>query len=202
VLAVCGGAERAWAADAEGNAGASISLGGDSTASASGSTEGAAPEADNAPKEEPVDPRVRNPPNYEFAFVSVAAYQNWALAGSVLYFGAGGGIGPPLYRYSKIGSNSAGWDPDLEILYANVYLRFAPIKYLDLDVGPKIALGSALFNVPDAPQSSFSYGGYVDLRVGSPTIKIGPRFEYDQVAHSDFTEHGWRLTPLLVRVMH
>ena len=197
------GAEGAWAADAQGNAGASISLSGDSTASASASGEGAAPEADTAPKEEaPVDPRVRNPPNYEFAFVSVAAYQNWALAGSVLYFGAGGGLGPPLYRISKIGHNSVGWDPDLEIAYANAYLRFSPMQYLDLDIGPKIALGSALFNVPDAPQSSFSYGGYVDLRVGSKTVKVGPRFEYDRVAHSDFSENGWRITPLLVRVMH
>jgi hypothetical protein len=200
-LVLCG-AGRAWAADAEGNAGASISLGGDSTASASGSAGSAAPEADAAPKEEPVDPRVLHPPNYEFAFVSVGAYQNWSLVGSVLYFGAGGSIGPPLYRYSKIGSNSAGWDPDLEILSGSVYLRFSPIKYLDLDVGPKIALGSALFNVPDPPQSSFSYGGYVDLRIGSKTIKVGPRFEYDRVAHSDFTENGWRITPLLVRVMH
>ncbi len=202
-LALCGGARGAWAADAEGNASASISLGGDSGATASGSAEGAAPGADTAPKaEEPVDPRVRNPPNYEFAFVTVGAYQNWSLVGSVLYFGAGGSIGPPLYRYSKIGSNPAGWDPELQILSGNLYVRFSPIPYLDLDVGPIIGLGSALFDVPDPPQSSFSYGGYVDLRIGSKTIKVGPRFEYDRIAHSDFTENGWRITPLLVRVMH
>ena len=188
----------AQAADADANA--SISLGGDTTASAN--AEGSAPEADTAPKEEPVDPRVRNPANYEFAFVSVAAYQTWALAGSVLYFGAGGGLGPALYRVSKIGHHDVGWDPDLEIAYANMFLRVVPVKYVDIDVGPKIALGAALFNVPDAPQSSFSYGGYVDLRIGSPTIKLGPRFEYDRVAHSTFSENGWRLTPLLLRIVH
>jgi hypothetical protein len=190
-------AEQARAAEAD--AAASVSLGGD--ASASGSATEAAPEGDTPP-EAPVDPRKKNPANYEFAFVSVAAYQTWSLAGSVLFFGAGGGLGPPLYRISKIGHNSVGWDPDLEIAYANVFLRVAPVRYVDLDVGPKIALGSALFNVPDAPQSSFSYGGYVDLRFGSPTIKVGPRFEYDRVAHSTFQESGWRLTPLMLRVVH
>ena len=190
-------AGSAWAEEAEGSA--SISLGG---GSASASAEGAPPEGDKAAPEPPVDPRVRNPPNYEFAFVSVAAYQTWALAGDVLYFGAGGGLGPPLYRISKIGSNALGWDPDLEIAYANVFLRVRATRYVDLDVGPKIALGSALFNVPDAPQSTFSYGGYVDLRIGSPTIKLGPRFEYDRIAHSTFSENGWRLTPLLLRVYH
>ncbi|HVW27778.1 MAG TPA: hypothetical protein VHC69_20575 [Polyangiaceae bacterium] len=198
IFALCGGAELARAADAE--ASASISLGGDSTAAAS--AEGASPEADSAPKEEPVDPRIRNPANYEFAFVSVAAYQTWALAGSVLYFGAGGGLGPPLYRIAKIGHNSLGWDPDLQIAYANVFLRIAPVRYVDIDLGPIIGLGSSLFNVPDAPQSTFSYGGYVDLRIGSPTIKLGPRFEYDRDAHSTFSENGWRLTPLLLRVVH
>ena len=182
----------------EAAASASVSLG---DASASASAEGAQPQADAAP-EPPVDPRKRNPPNYEFAFISVGAYQTWGIAGEVLYFGMGGGLGPPLYRISKIGKNGMGWDPDLEIAYAVAFLRVAPVKYVDIDLGPKIGLGSALFNVPDAPQSSFSYGGYVDLRFGSPTIKLGPRFEYDRVAHSNFSENGWRLTPLMLRIMH
>jgi hypothetical protein len=144
----------------------------------------------------------KNPAHYEFAFVSVGAYQTWALADHWLFFGAGGGLGPPLYRYSKLGSNKAGWDPDLDIAYANVFLRVEPIPYVDIDVGPKIALGSALYNVKDAPQSAFSYGGYLDLRVGSPTIKVGPRFEVDRIAYSDYYETGWRLTPLMLRIVH
>lgn len=187
---------------AEDEASASVSLDGDSSASASGNAAAApAPEGDTPP-DAPVDWRTKNPANYEFAFVSVAAYQTWGIAGSVLFFGMGGGLGPPLYRISKIGHNSIGWDPDLEIAYANAFLRLSPVKYVDVDVGPKIGLGSALFNVPDAPQSSFSYGGYVDLRFGSPTIKVGPRFEYDRVAHSSFSESGWRFTPIMLRVVH
>ena len=65
-----------------------------------------------------------------------------------------------------------------------------------------MGLGAALFNVPNAPQSSFTYGGYADLRFGSATIKIGPRFEYNRIAHSDYFENGWRITPLIVRVVH
>ncbi len=191
-------AGHAYAEEAAGSA--SISLGSDSSASASASA--GAPGADTPAPEAPVDPRKRNPANYEFAFVSVAAYQTWALSGSLLFFGAGGGIGPPLYRISKIGNNKLGWDPDLEVAYANAFLRVSPVPYVDIDVGPKIGLGSALFNVPDAPQSSFSYGGYVDLRFGSPTIKVGPRFEYDRVMHSSFAENGWRLTPLMLRIVH
>jgi hypothetical protein len=197
-FALCVGAEAARAADAE--ASASLSLGGDTSASAS--AEGASPEADSAPKEEPVDPRKRNPPIYEFAFVSVAAYQTWAIAGSALYFGAGGGLGPPLYRISKIGHNALGVDPELTIAYANAFLRIVPARFVDIDVGPIISLGSALFNVPDAPQSSFSYGGYADLFFGSSTIKLGPRFEFERVAHQTFTESGFRITPLLLRIVH
>lgn len=139
---------------------------------------------------------------YEFAFVSVAAYQAWAIAGQWLYFGAGGGLGPPLYRYSKLGDNDPGWDPTLEVCYGNLFLRVAAGDYVDVDVGPKIAIVSALFDVKDAPQSGFSYGAYADLRVGSKDIKLGPRFEYDRIAYYDHYDKGWRLTPLMLRVVH
>src|SRR5947207_701202 len=101
-------------ASAQAGAGATISLEG---GSASGAASASAPPERDAPaaKEEPVDPRVKNPANYEFAFVSVGAYQTWSIAGSVLYFGAGGGLGPPLYRYSKLGGRKAGWDAALDI---------------------------------------------------------------------------------------
>jgi hypothetical protein len=155
-----------------------------------------------APSEDASDTRPRNPANYEFAFVSVSAYQAWSLAGRWLYFGAGGGLGPPLYRYSKLGSNSADWDPNLEIVHANVFLRVSPARFVDIDVGPRIALGSALYNVKDPPMQSFSMGGYVDLRFGSEKIKFGPRFEYDRLSYSSYNESGWRITPLMVRVMH
>jgi hypothetical protein len=197
------------AAHAEEAAGsASISLGGGAAASGSSSaaptSEGSSDAAADQPHaEEPVDWRTKNPAQYEFAFVSVGASQSWSLIGTVLFFGLGGGIGPPLYRIGKLNTQSGiSWDHDLEIAYANAFLRVAPVPYVDIAFGPKIALGSALFGVPDAPQSSFSYGGYVDLRVGSPNIKVGPRFEYDRIAHSDFYEHGWRLEPLMVSVVH
>jgi hypothetical protein len=171
------------------------------------STEGtgtapAAPEKDTAGSGSSEELGPKDPANYEFAFVSVGAYQSWSIVDRKLFFGMGGGLGPPLYRYSKLGSKDAGWDPILEIAYANLFLRWAPVRYVDIDVGPKIALGSALFDVTDAPQSAFSYGGYVDLRVGTPTIKVGPRFEYDRIAYSNYYESGWRLTPLMLRVVH
>lgn len=214
-------------ARAEGAAGgATLTLGGGASASgstseapaaeASASAEAAPPQADSGSGEREDDSwRSKNPAQYEFAFVSVGASQSWSIAGKVLFFGIGGGLGPPLYRVAKLSHGSTcgaagtacyksefGWDHDLEIAYADVFLRIAPIKYVDINLGPKIALGSALFGVPDAPQSSFSYGGFVDLRFGSPKIKVGPRFEYDRVAHADFYEHGWRLTPLMVSVVH
>src|SRR5260221_1899018 len=114
---------------------ATVSLGGDASAGASA---GASPTRDAPAAEEAVDPRKANPPSYEFAFVSVGAYQTWSLAGSVLYFGAGGGLGPPLYRYSKLGGRAAGWDNALDIAYGNVFIRVAPVRYVDIDVGPKI----------------------------------------------------------------
>jgi hypothetical protein len=148
------------------------------------------------------DPGDPNPAHYEFAFVSMGAYQTWALAGRWLYVGAGGGIGPPLYRYSKLGDKAAGWDTTLDIVYGNAFLRIQPIPNIDLDFGPKIAIISALYDVTAAPQAGFSYGGYVDLRVGSRTIKLGPRFEYDRIAYFDTYDKGWRLTPLMLRVVH
>jgi hypothetical protein len=169
------------------------------------------PTADAPPKANPESglPLDKNPAHYEFAFVSVGAYQTWAIAGNVLYFGAGGGLGPPLFRYSKLGKNDAGWDPALEIAYGNAFLRVAPAKFLDIDIGPKISLGSRLYDgnrhtsdQVDAPTTAFSYGGYVDLRVGSERIKVGPRFEYDRIAYANYYENGWRITPLMLRVVH
>ena len=139
---------------------------------------------------------------YEFAFVSVAAYQAWSIAGSILSVGAGGGLGPALYRYGKLGDKPAGWDPTLEIAYANAFLRFSPIENIDLDVGPKIGLGSALYDAPDAPVTAFAFGGYADLRVGTDRIKVGPRFEYDRIEYAQTYENGWRLTPLMLRIVH
>jgi hypothetical protein len=197
LLALCGaGAARAEEAAA---AGGTLSINTDG-ATASGTAQGA-PAADQAP-EAPIDPRVKNPANYEFAFVSVAAYQTWSLSGSVLYFGAGGGLGPALYRFGKTGKNDFGLDPDLEIAFANAFLRVKITPYVDLDIGPRMGIGAALFNVPNAPQSSFTYGGYADLFFGSPTIKFGTRFEYNRIAHSDYFENGWRITPLMVRITH
>jgi hypothetical protein len=169
------------------------------------------PEADAPPAASPSESAAvgKNPAHYEFAFVSVGAYQTWAVAGDVLYLGAGGGIGPPLYRYSKLGKNDAGWDPTLDIVYGNAFIRVAPAKFLDIDVGPKISIGSRLYDGSkhgsdqvDAPTTAFSMGGYVDLRVGSERIKLGPRFEYDSIAYANYRETGWRLTPLMLRVVH
>jgi hypothetical protein len=152
----------------------------------------------------------KNPANYEFAFISVGANQAWNLAGDWLFFGAGGGVGPPLYRYSKMKEKTAsgveidhdaGWNANLDIVYGNLFLRIAPVRYVDIDFGPKIAIGATLFEVQGAPESAFSYGGYADLRVGSPKVKFGPRFEYMKIAHSNFYETGWILTPLMVRVV-
>src|SRR5262249_45857730 len=157
--------------------------------------------------EPPIPWRTKNPATYEFGFVTVGAEQAWSIIGTTLLFGVGGALGPPLYRIGKLSTQSeVTWDHDLEIAHGLLFLRVAPVKYVDLDLGGKIALGSSLFFDPktpstnptgvDMPQSSFSYGGYVDLRIGSPTIKLGPRFEYVRLAHSDFYEHGWRITPL------
>lgn len=183
--------------------------GGDGAATSPPSTGGAdsagapAPEADAPGEPAPSSTgKDENPANYEFAFVSVGAYQTWAIAGDTLYFGMGGGLGPPLYRYGKLGDKPAGWDPTLEIAYANAFLRVAPVPYVDIDIGPKISLGSAMYDAPDAPVTAFAYGGYADLRVGSERIKVGPRFEYDRIAYAASFESGWRLTPLMLRVVH
>jgi hypothetical protein len=160
--------------------------------------------ADASVPSEPETPdhRPKNPANYEFGFVSVSAYQAFAIAGRWLYFGIGGGVGPPLYRYGKLGDNDAGWDPNLEIVHGNMFLRIAPSRYLDIDIGPRLALGASLYNSKDPPNSSFSAGAYADLRVGTETVKFGPRFEYANLAYADYSEKGWRITPLMVRVMH
>lgn len=165
------------------------------------STEGA-PQADRGSAKSDADEGDPRPANYEFAFVSVAAYQTWAIAGRWLYLGAGGGLGPPLYRYSKVGSRDPGWDTSLEVAYANAFVRITPVPYVDVDLGPKIAITSELDQGRDPPQSAFSYGGVFDLRVGSPTIKVGPRFEYERVAYYNYYENAWRFTPLMVRVYH
>ena len=152
-----------------------------------------------APAADQTDPR---PAHYEFAFVSVAAYQTWAIAGRWLYLGAGGGLGPPLYRYSKVGSRDPGWDTSLEVIYGNAFVRLQPIPNLDIDVGPKIAITSELDQGKDPPQSAFAYGGVFDLRVGTETIKVGPRFEFERVAYYNYYENAWRITPLMLRVYH
>jgi hypothetical protein len=161
------------------------------------------PERDTPAAEAPAaEESAENPATYEFAFVSVGAAKAWAIAGNTLFFGAGGTLGPPLYRYSKLGDNQAGWDPGIDILSGVLFVRVSPSPYLDIDVGPKLAIGSALYNVTDAPQSAFSVAGYADLRVGSRTVKVGPRFEVDRIAYSNYYESGWRLTPLMLRVVH
>lgn len=99
-------------------------------------------------------------------------------------------------------TRSIGLDPSLEIAYGNLFVRWSPVPQLDVDVGPKIAIASTLYNVPDAPRSNFTYGVYADLRIGTETIKIGPRFEFGRTAYADFYEMGWKLTPLMLRVLH
>ena len=148
------------------------------------------------------DPRPKNPANYEFAFVSVSAYQAFSIAGRWLYVGLGGGVGPPLYRYGKLGDNDAYWDPNIEIVHGNAFLRVAPAPWIDIDIGPRLALGAATYNVKDPPNSSFAASGYADLRIGTQNIKLGPRFEYVNLAYAGYSEQGWRITPLLLRVMH
>lgn len=175
-VAVALGASTAFAADPQADQGAS------------------APAPGTAP-----DPR---PAHYEFGFVSVGAYQTWAIAGDWLYFGAGGGLGPPLFRYSKIGDRDPDWDTSLQVAYANAFLRVQPVPYVDIDLGPKIAITSELYQGPDPPQSAFAYGGVLDLRVGTKTIKVGPRFEYERVAYFNYYENAWRITPLMLRVYH
>jgi hypothetical protein len=205
LFAMPAGADEPGATTPPAHAAVGVSLDGSAIARAPAPTE--TPAADEGSSKSPSseDKGDKNPANYEFAFVSVGAYQAWSLAGRVLYFGAGGGVGPPLYRYAKLGDNDAGWYPNLDIVYGNVFLRIAPVQYVDIDVGPKIAIGATLYDVPPvstAPESAFSYGGYADLRVGSRTVKLGPRFEYMRIAHSNYYEKGWILTPLMLRVVH
>lgn len=177
----------------------SVSLGGSASAPAPAAE--ANPAADSGSSAEP-DDRDPKPSNYEFGFVTVGANQAWNIAGRILFFGMGGGVGAPLYRYSKMKDHDAGWNQNLDIVYGNIFLRFAPVEYVDLDFGPKLALGATLWDVPDPPESAFTYGGYVDLRVGSRKVKLGPRFEYVKIAHSNFYDTGWIFTPLMARVVH
>ncbi len=165
------------------------------------------------PEDEP-DLKFDMPSTYEFAFVSVGITQAWSIAGRTLFLGAGGGIGPALFRISQLKCSDAvgpcddsstrdvGIDPSLEIAYGNGFVRLSPIPYVDLDVGPKVAIGTTLYNVPEPPRPSFIYGGYADLRIGSRTIKLGPRFEYSRTAYADFYQNGWKLTALMLRVVH
>lgn len=145
-----------------------------------------------------------HPANFEFSFLSVAANQNIGLAhwgGGGIYFGAGGGIGTTLYKISKIEDRDVGIDPTIEALFANLYFRIAPFRYLDLDFGGRIAVGSTGYDVPDSPRGAFVRAGYADLRIGSKKIKVGPRFEYVSTVYADFNEVGWKLSPLMLRVM-
>lgn len=145
-----------------------------------------------------------NPATYEFSFLSIGLNQNFGLAhwhGGGIYFGAGGGLGPTLWRIAKVEDRDIQVDNTIEIVYGNTYLRVTPVEYVDLDFGGRIALGATNFDISDAPRSTFITGGYADLRFGSKTIKLGPRFEYDHMVYADFSEDSWRITPLMLRVM-
>jgi hypothetical protein len=152
-----------------------------------------------------------NPTTYEFSFLSIGINQNWGLArwkGGGVYFGAGGGLGTALYRISSMKdyrtkkARDPEIDPTLEAVYGNVYLRLTPFKYVDLDVGGRLAVGSTTYDIADPPQAAFVRGAYVDLRIGTGKIKLGPRFEYDSILYSDFVETGWKITPLMLRVVN
>jgi hypothetical protein len=146
------------------------------------------------------DPR---PTTYEIGFVSMGMNQAWRFVqwrGGGIYVGGGGGVGSNLYRISQMDDNPVGIDSMLEVIYGNAFLRVTPFEYADIDVGGRLALGAAFYDVTDAPRSGFVRGAYVDLRVGSRKIKFGPRFEYDSIAHSDYVAVGWKLTPLMLRV--
>jgi hypothetical protein len=180
----------------------SVSLGGSGSATGPAAEANPAGDSGSSSPTKPSDEIDPKPANYEFGFVTVGANQAWNLLGRWLFFGAGGGLGPPLYRYGKISGSKRGWNNNLDIIYGNLFLRVAPIRYVDLDFGAKLSLGATLWDVPDPPESSFAYGGYVDLRIGSPKVKFGPRFEYVRIAHSSFYESGWLITPLMARVVH
>jgi hypothetical protein len=145
-----------------------------------------------------------NPTNYDFAFLSIGLHQNWGLSrwkGGGVYFGAGGGLGGPLWRITKMEDRDIDVDNTLEVVFGDAYLRLAPFHYMDLDVGGKIAIGSTSFGISDAPRSGFVRAAYADLRVGTKTIKFGPRLEFNSIVYSEITENGWKITPLMVRVL-
>jgi hypothetical protein len=146
-----------------------------------------------------------NPATYEISFVSIALNKSWGIAnwrGGGFYFGAGGGIGTSLYRISKMEDRDVSVDPMLEAVFGNLFFRISPVEFVDVDLGGRLALGSSLFEVEDAPRSGFVRGGYADLRIGSKKVKLGPRFEYDSIVYAGFNEAGWKLTPLMLRVVN
>jgi hypothetical protein len=145
-----------------------------------------------------------NPATYEIGFVTIGMNQSWGLVnwkGGGIYFGAGGGVGVPFYRISKMEDRDIEIDGMLEAIFGNLFFRISPFHYADLDLGFRVALGASTFGVDDAPRSGFVRGGYADLRIGSRKVKLGPRFEYDSIAYAGLTETGWKITPLMLRVM-
>lgn len=163
------------------------------------------PAADRQSFFELIDEDDPNPTNFDFSFVSVAIAQNFGLAtwrGGGVYFGAGGGLGTPLFRLAKREGHDLGIDPTIEAVFGNLYFRVTPFRYLDLDLGGRLAVGQTTYDISDAPRGGFVRAGYADLRVGSAKIKFGPRFEYASTVYSDFNESSWKITPLLLRVMN
>lgn len=146
-----------------------------------------------------------NPVNLDFSFLSIAINQNFGITtwrGGGIYFGAGGGVGTAIYRLSMMGDRDLQIDPMIEAVFGNAYLRITPFKYLDVDVGGRLALGATMYDISDAPRGGFVRGAYLDLRVGTQNIKLGPRIEYDSIVYSDFTEDGIRITPLMLRIVN
>ena len=146
-----------------------------------------------------------NPATYEIGFVSIALNQTFGLVnwrGGGIYFGAGGGVGTPVYRISQMEDRDVGIDPMIEAIFGQIFLRISPVEFVDVDLGGRLALGATTYDIDDAPRGGFVRGGYGDLRVGSRKVKLGPRFEYDDVVYAGFREQGWKLTPLMLRVVN
>jgi hypothetical protein len=145
------------------------------------------------------DPQRRRLPTLEIAVASVGLNGTWHFAGP-LHLGAGGGAGPTLYRWSRIEGRDSGVDPTLEVVFVNAFVLLAPAEFLDLDAGGRVAVAGALSDVEGAPRGALVYGAYGDLRIGSRKLKLGPRFEYVAYRYGDFTEYGFRVTPVLLRL--
>lgn len=145
-----------------------------------------------------------NPTTYEFSFATAGISQTWGLtrwSGGGLYFGAGGDIGAPVYRLSKFDDRSLTIDKNLDILAGRAFLRLRPFPYVELDGGMRIALGATLADVDaQVPRGNFAVAGYGDLMIGSSKIKVGGRFEYARLQYDKFTQAGYRITPLMLRV--